>query len=405
MDYKIHIVDEMMGRGKTSAIINYINSSSNDERFLVITPYISEVGRYKQSCSTKKFKEPQFKNNRKLNGIKELLAKSENVVSTHALFAKFDEELIDICRARNYTLIMDEVAEVISEFDVSEHDLKNLKENYITIDEETKLIHWREEKKDYYGEYSHIKILCDLGCLAYYSEKVMMWLFPIEVFNSFRQVYILTYMFNAQLQRHYYDYYGLEYDYLHVSGNSKETYSLSSTYCPDVRNTDYKSLIHILDHEKMNRIGDRKNDLSASWYDRNKNNGTLKQLKNNLINYYNNINKPNTKESLWTTLLEHKSALSGKSYTKGFLPLNMRATNDYADRHTLAYTVNRYMNPFVKNFFSTHNVEIDEDGYALSEMLQWIWRSAIRNGEEIDIYIPSIRMRELLIKWIDDNSK
>ena len=37
-------------------------------------------------------------------------------------------------------------------------------------------------------------------------------------------------------------------------------------------------------------------------------------------------------------------------------------------------------------------------------MLQFIWRSAIRNGEEIWVYIPSIRMRSLLKKWIQENS-
>ena len=62
------------------------------------------------------------------------------------------------------------------------------------------------------------------------------------------------------------------------------------------------------------------------------------------------------------------------------------------------------MNPIVKNFFLQHGVNVDEDGYALSEMLQFIWRSAIRNGEEIWVYIPSVRMRNLLKQWIDENS-
>jgi len=33
-------------------------------------------------------------------------------------------------------------------------------------------------------------------------------------------------------------------------------------------------------------------------------------------------------------------------------------------------------------------------------MIQWIWRSAIRDGKEIWVYIPSRRMRELLKKWL-----
>lgn len=44
---------------------------------------------------------------------------------------------------------------------------------------------------------------------------------------------------------------------------------------------------------------------------------------------------------------------------------------------------------------------MDAELYALSEMLQWIWRSRIRNGEEINIYVASKRMRGLLIRWMN----
>jgi len=47
-------------------------------------------------------------------------------------------------------------------------------------------------------------------------------------------------------------------------------------------------------------------------------------------------------------------------------------------------------------------VDVREDEAALSTMVQWIWRSAIRDGEEVWIYIPSKRMRSLLIAWIRD---
>ena len=42
---------------------------------------------------------------------------------------------------------------------------------------------------------------------------------------------------------------------------------------------------------------------------------------------------------------------------------------------------------------------------ALSEMLQWVWRSAIRDDKPINLYIPSRRMRELLIDWINTTNQ
>ena len=100
---------------------------------------------------------------------------------------------------------------------------------------------------------------------------------------------------------------------------------------------------------------------------------------------------------------DYKSKLKGEGYSKGFIPVNSRATNEYKDRFNIAYPVNRFLNPYVKNFFTSNNIEINENGWALSEMLQFIWRSAIRDGKEINVYIPSKRMRNLLKAWIEEN--
>lgn len=402
----VKIVDAMMGAGKSSAAINYINQSKDEEKFLIVTPYLREVERYKRECPNKKFKQPTFSQGKgsKIASIKTLINRGENIVSTHALFQKFDNELIDTCRAKNYTLIMDEVANVIEEYCITIKDFDILKKDFVTVDEETGMITWRSDQADYSGEFSEIKRLCDLGSLAYYSGAIMMWLFPINAFNAFRKVFILTYMFNSQLQKYYYDFHRLSYKFLGVT-NLNGNYSFSpenskngTTYC-------YRNLIHILDSEKMNMIGDRKTDLSATWFKRNSKNAAMKTLKNNLINFFRNIRNDNSKDNLWTTFKEYKSALQGNGYSRGFLEINARATNDYMTRTSVAYVANRYMNPIIKKFFEVHGIEVNEDGYALSEMLQFIWRSAIRCGNEIWVYIPSSRMRNLLADWIEENSK
>ena len=79
---------------------------------------------------------------------------------------------------------------------------------------------------------------------------------------------------------------------------------------------------------------------------------------------------------------DYKDKISGKGYAKGYIPSNMRASNEYRDRTAVAYLVNKYFNPFIKNFFVSNGIEVDEDGYAISEMLQFLWRSGIREGTE-----------------------
>lgn len=393
-----------MGSGKTSAAINFINESDDDTRFIFITPYLEEVQRIKSSCPAKRFHEPQKMGN-KLKGMKYLISKGINIVSTHALFKRFDAEIIDMCRANNYMLIMDEVTDVVEKYEISKEDFSILIDNFADIDEQTGLLKWRVPKDDYNGKFSEEKRLCELNCLAYYGGSVMMWLFPIEAFNAFRHVYILTYMFKSQLQRYYYDYYSLPYTYIYVKGNSVDTYHFTTEESEKQSSTyNFKNLINILEDEKLNLIGDREYDLSKNWYIRNQNNIVMQQLRNNIQNFFRNKRKSKTNENLWTTFTDFKYCLSAKGYGRAYASINMRASNKYRDRTSIAYPVNRYINTGVKNFFTRHNVKTDEDGFALSEMLQFIWRSAIRDGKEIWIYIPSIRMRRLLNMWIEDNS-
>ncbi len=399
----INVVDEIMGRGKSSAAINYINNLDPDKRVIVITPYLDEIQRYKESCPQMKFSEPAYKGGSKLSNIKYLIKKGRNIVSTHALFNRFDTEIISLCSKLDYILIMDEVASVVTEYSITQCDLETLLNKYCNYNEETGVLTWRTEEQRYTGKFEDIKNLCNLGAVVLARGKILLWLFPIEVFNSFSEIYILTYMFKAQIQAYYYDYYNLPYTFKYIAGDSTETYRFSDTPEPCVE--DYSNLIHIVDNEKLNKIGSERTDLSRGWFDKNEDTALIEKLQGDIYNFFHNIRKSPSKENLWTTFKKYKSRLSGNGYSRGFLSLNARATNAYRERSSLAYAVNIYLNPMVKGFFQDHNVKIDEDGYALSEMLQWIWRSAIRDGKEIWIYVPSVRMRNLLINWIFNVSK
>ena len=92
---KIKVVDALCGSGKTSAAINLINSSTG--KFLFITPLLSEVQRIKESCPDKHFLEPESRGS-KLHDVKRLFQKGRNIVTTHALFELFCEDVVDIIK-------------------------------------------------------------------------------------------------------------------------------------------------------------------------------------------------------------------------------------------------------------------------------------------------------------------
>lgn len=397
---QVNLVDALMGSGKTTAMINHINGADEGIKFLYITPYLNEVERVIASCPTKKFKQPQVIGT-KTRGIKHLFERGENIATTHALFGYFDQEIIDIASASNYVLVMDEVADVITPLKISKHDLKTILTEHTEI-VDGHILRWTTE--NYTGEFTKHKNMCDLGCVGIYNDKAVLWLFPVSVFKGFSEVYLMTYMFSGQMQKYYFDYYGVECRNLYVKGSCVQTYCLTDEKI-DYQYPKLDSLIHILDNKKLNQIGDAKESLSAAWYERNKDNVLLGLLRANVSNFFKNYAKTKSNMNIWTTFKEHEDALKGAGYAKGFLPLNTRASNEYRDRTAVAYLVNKFMNPFVKNFFTVNGITVNESAFAVSEMIQFIWRSAIRDGKEIYLYCPSSRMRELLQNWIENVSE
>ena len=391
-EVEINIVDARCGSGKTSAAINMINSSDKEQKFLYITPYLDEVQRIIDSCPEKHFRQPENFGS-KLNGIKYLFEKGYNIVSTHALFKNFDTEIIELVRAMNYVLIMDEVAEVVEPLNISKSDLQIVLDK--TELQNNGLLKWTD--LSYSGELGNYRRLCELNAVFYHNNVALLYLFPVDCFKAFRKVYILTYMFDAQVQRYYYDFYGAKFKYIGVDGESLKTYHFVEQPKPFVNK--FKNLIKIEESETLNAVGEKEYSLSVSWYDKN-----IKSysecLRNNLQNFFWNKTKTPSAKNLWTVFKDYKKPLQGKGYTKSFLSCNARATNAYSDRIAVAYMCNIFFNPILKSFFEQKGVRVEEDKWALSEMLQFLFRSGIRKGEEIKVYIPSFRMRLLLKRWL-----
>ena len=55
----------------------------------------------------------------------------------------------------------------------------------------------------------------------------------------------------------------------------------------------------------------------------------------------------------------------------------------------------------VESYLQDYGYPISREVFALSEMLQWVWRSRIRKGEKIVLAIASKRMYSLFIDWLN----
>ncbi len=216
-------------------------------------------------------------------------------------------------------------------------------------------------------------------------------------------MFILTYLFDGQSLHHFLEMYDIPYEFIGVERSPAGEYrfSASTEYVPEYVRSLREKLV-IVDDQKLNEIGESEFALSLSWFD--KDSSDLSRLKNNLYNFFRYVCGADAAEKMWATYKDARCKIQGKGYTKGFIPFNQKATNEYRDRTAVAYCVNLYMNVGQKLFYQNNGVNVDEDAYALSIMVQWIWRSAIRDGNKIWLYVPSKRMRGLLTAWMEEVS-
>lgn len=396
---KIYIIDAPCGAGKTSAAIEMMNNSK-DKQYLFITPFLKEVARIKEQCKTRTFYEPQEKGT-KLNGIHWLLDKKKDIASTHSLFLNFNDYTVELLKQKDYILVLDEVASVVEIMNITKKDLTNIIENYAHIEEG--LLIW--DDMDYEGKFGEIMRMSLNKCIGIYGDTALIWCFPIEIFKLFKEVYILTYMFDAQIQKYYYDFYDVSYSCKYVENINGKYNFTNNIISYDIQNK-YKNLISICDNEKLNSIGDSDTALSVSWFIRDKFNNSplIRILKLNTYNYFRNITKSSSDINMWTTFKDFKKYIQGSGYSRGFVAVNARATNEFRHKTNLAYCANMYINPVLKQFFNQKNVKVNENKYALSELVQWIWRSAIRDEQPINIYLPSSRMRSILTNWLNNEN-
>lgn len=421
-----------MGSGKSSWAIQTMNNTT--DHYIYCTPFLDEVDRIKVSCKTRHFFEPTFFRGRKIDDFNMLLMEGKDIAVTHCTFANSNGETLKYLKGSNYTLILDEVLDVLVKYNdatndtLSKADIKLLlNESFISVDDYGK-VSWL---KDSYpgGKYFNVERLAKNGHLFFLDNTMLVWQFPPEIFACFTSVYVLTYLFKGSMLKPYFEYHGLAYTMASVEKDGSQ-YSLSEWSDDRTKQLEYSSLIDICDNVKMNNFNGF--SLSKTWYDRQGKSGTgVLAIQRNTKNYFKNVCKDSTpKDMMWTVYKDHKSAISGKGYTRirnltpeekrlperaknkitnmtqCFVSCNARATNDFADRNTLAYLINKYCDGFTKRYFANKNniegtdIHLDEDYFALSCMLQWIWRSQIRNGKPIRIYIPSTRMRTMLQDWL-----
>jgi hypothetical protein len=425
----IKVIDAIMGKGKTTFLIDRIKHIDTEDqrkrwetagehvstKFLVVVPLLSEVDRFTESLPNLNFKNPQPIEGRKLHHLKTLISEGQNVVTTHALFRMLDRDIYAKLKAEKYVLIIDEVLDAVEMYaGLTGPDRQHLFDRrMVSIDPVSKRLVWNhEDHGDYVGKFEDIKGLCDTGSLVMVNDAVLLWEFPSEFLRCFREVWVATYMLFGSPFHSYLMAEGFHLDMLTVNGGRLVSW-LEGSHEQHLKR-QLRDLITIYEGS-MNDIGKeavKDHPLSGGWYKRTSST-VLARLKASTENFFKKVAQSPSHLNGWTTWKDYKKVLRGDRYSRnsstpdksfGFIPTNAKATNDYRRVASVAYLVNVFYNPLIKSYFESMDVPVYEDLYALSQMVQWIWRSRIREKEPITVYIPSERMRGLLKRWLDAGS-
>ena len=264
---------------------------------------------------------------------------------------------------------------------------------------------WNYEKWPKYDgdKFAEVKALCDNGSLVRVDDTFLVWEMPVEFLSAFQEIYILTYLFKGSLLSAYLDANGMKYDIKTLDAD-RNLVDIDGGHERSIK-ARLRELVTVVDDPELNAVGKPvrgNNPLSKNWFevDLKRDGGKTAEVQRCTYNFFFNHARSKSRDNMWACFKSFSGQLKGKGYTKGWTPVNLRATNDYIERKHLAYLANIFMRPRLVQYFKDCGVEPNQDLYALSQLVQWVWRSQIRRGDPITVYLPAERMRELFLKWL-----
>lgn len=395
---------------------------------------IYKCNNYNLGCVQMKHPDQSNSEGTKQESLRLLMSNGQNIVSTHNLFLNM--KLDTLCDADKYTLCIDESLDVFNKCSVitTKHAKKLIKLKILELRDDGITLSFNRsnfgvlldlgDNEDAVEDtnYEELAVLCDNKQLLLVNDDVLIWEFSAEILKKFKKVYILSYLFEGREMSVYLKKHGIEYEIIKGDKGGK----------------DIAHLVEILEDEKLNAIGngffdlsisntrekvirrnlpdrskydsDEKFDKAMKRYNSYLNNVDSKEgkskcvndtLRRNLHSVFSTRWKAKAGDRFFTCFSENSSFIAGKNYKKDWLSFSIKATNLYMDRHHVAFLMNVFMQPTIKKVCDSTDFQVDEDLVALSHLIQFVFRSALRRGEKIKVYIPSSRMRGLFKDYLE----
>ncbi|TPJ17781.1 hypothetical protein FJW04_09565 [Mesorhizobium sp. B2-7-3] len=401
-DDPVYIIDRPCGFGKTTAMIA---SFEADRKYLVVTPLLSEVDRIIGNAKVP-FDQPddtgEYRTKRE--SLRDLLSSGKNVVTTHRLYTEITslaaEGFLD-----GYDIIIDEVPDVCAQVEgLNGGSFKKfyLETGYATVAENggvgvtEKWLEEAESVNDTLKE-RHFRLAC-AGMLYLVEDVFFMWALPQILLRSGRSFTVYTFMAKGSMLLAYLDCLGIEY--VHDEDKAE-----NERFRQKARELITIEGIPALNKVRLSFTGQKNGKavgrrVSSALY-----NLRRSDLRDNLDGvmvtcakrnwYLNGLDDDQVKKG---SKSKPGPFASGSRLFDGvdWLANTTRGTNDYIEKSHLIYLYDQHINPYINRWLGIGKHGVEQDEYALTELIQWVYRSRVRRGEKITLYLPDFRMRSIL---------
>lgn len=441
---KITFIDRPCGTGKTTALIQELSAwnESTDRPVIVVTPRLSEVKRIINGAPSAHIAQPDDENGNttKTNSVEALLADGRNIACTHSLYVKL-RKLAQEGKLSGHRMVIDEcptpieLAPTISKAEFrNEIEAKGL----ATVDEASGLVTptdlWMERaamggKKSYAKQY----VLAAMGRLLVTPERdLLMMAIPIEMLLAPAALTVLTYLSEGSYLAAYLDKLGVKYavrKWEHEAEWIRRQRDLITVETLPLPRIKTRTNQHGSKHTTMR--------LSFSGQTKKANDAALSKLGNKLMNMH-KVGGPLRgipKENVMVTSagaawfkdgtaeggrqvcgpISKNTGLLGKwaydadtsTWTvKGgwtWVSNLTRGVNDHIHCSHAVYLFDQHPNPVLCKFLGKRSHEWGQT-FAITEFVQWVYRSRVRLGQPITVYVPSKRMRGILEDWLNSTT-
>ena len=401
MSTPITIKDYPCGSGKTTSMINCFKE---EEKYLVILPYLKEVDRVILNTNNVTFVQPtpdDTISHTKSESLRDFLLLGKNIATTHSMYERLvplsEEGLIE-----DYNIIIDEVPEVVQS--VSRKSKTSIKDfyidgGYIEVTANglvTATDKWRQKKEEVADTLStNILTFAETGCLYLLGEQMFIWAMPSKLLQSGKSVTIMTFKAEGSMLSSYLKKLSLPF-IVQKDKQKEKAFREQASELINLQNIPNISKL------KLSYSGQQQGMRSKEYCS--KLSGSLKNLRGRQLKGLDLSNVLLTcKKDAWVK--DNGKAGVFAQGSKMFENTNWianttRGTNEYAHCSHLIYLYDQHVNPVVARWLNEHTRSFD-DAYALTELIQWVWRSRIRRGEPITLYLPAPRMRSIFIDWLE----